>query len=254
MTAMGGMDRHAIWVGCAGWSIPREDAERFAPGQSHLARYATRFPAVEIDSSFYRPHRPATYARWVDTTPDTFHFAVKVPRTVTHERRLVDTAEPLDRFLAETAALGAKRGPVLVQLPPSLAFEPAVAAAFWRELRDRFGGEVVCEPRHRSWFGDEADRLLQTWQVARVGADPPPVPHADEPAGWAGLRYLRLHGSPRMYYDAYDEAYLDRLAGRLVGWAQHAPLWCIFDNTAAGAATLNAFQLLDYLHRGDPGA
>jgi len=244
----GGRDRSAIWVGCAGWSVPGAYAERFGDGASHLARYATRFAAVEIDSSFYRPHRPATYARWAETTPDGFRFAVKVPRVVTHERRLVDTAEPLARFVGEIAALGTKLGPVLVQLPPSLAFDPTVAASFWQDLRARFGGDVVCEPRHRSWFEGDADRVLKTWNVARVAADPPPVPSADEPAGWDGLRYLRLHGSPRMYYDAYDEAYLARLAGRLVEVAEHVPIWCIFDNTAAGAATLNAFSLLDHLH------
>ncbi len=242
-----GRDRSDIRVGCAGWSVPGAYAERFGDGASHLARYATRFAAVEIDSSFYRPHRPATYARWAETTPDGFRFAVKAPRVVTHERRLVDTAEPLDRFVGEIAALGAKLGPVLVQLPPSLVFDPAVAASFWRDLRDRFGGDVVCEPRHRSWFGDDADRVLKTWNVARVAADPPPIPGADEPGGWDCLHYLRLHGSPRMYYDAYDEAYLARLAGRFVEVAEHAPVWCIFDNTAAGAATLNAFSLLDLL-------
>ncbi len=248
MTAVGNMERHDMRVGCAGWSVPRAHAEQFKEAESHLARYATRFAAVEIDSSFYRPHRPATYARWADTTPGGFHFAVKAPRSVTHERRLVDTAGPLDRFFAEIAALGAKLGPVLVQLPPSLAFDPPVAAAFWRDVRDRFGGEVVCEPRHPSWFERDADHLLQAWDVARVAADPPPVPDADEPSGGASLRYFRLHGSPRMYYDAYDEPYLDRLARRLVDFAQHAPVWCIFDNTAAGAATLNALRLLDHLH------
>ena len=242
------MEQPVIQVGCAGWSILRAHAEWFAPGASHLARYATRFPAVEIDSSFYRPHRPATYARWAETTPDAFRFAIKVPRAVTHERRLVDTAEPLDRFLAETAALGGKRGPVLVQLPPSLAFDPLIANAFCRELRERFDGAVVCEPRHPSWFGSDADRLLQSWNVARVAADPARAPHADEPGGWVGLRYLRLHGSPRMYYDAYDDPYLEDLARRLVEYAQHAPVWCVFDNTAAGAATLNALRLLDLLY------
>ena len=77
-------------------------------------------PAVEINSSFYRPHRPSTYARWAAETPEGFPFAVKLPKEITHKRRLVDVAEPLDRFLAETAALGPKRGPLLVQLPPSL--------------------------------------------------------------------------------------------------------------------------------------
>ncbi|HVA91801.1 MAG TPA: DUF72 domain-containing protein [Chloroflexota bacterium] len=244
------MDRHAIHIGSAGWAVPREHAERFAPGASHLARYATRFAAVEINSSFYHPHRPATYARWAAATPDEFRFAVKAPRTVTHERRLMDISEPLGRFFDEVGALGVKLGPVLVQLPPSLAFNPSVAAAFWRELRDRFGGDVVCEPRHPSWFAPDAARLLRAWDVARVAADPPPALRADEPAGWPGLRYLRLHGSPRRYYDAYDDAYLEHLAHGLVEFAQHAPVWCIFDNTAAGAATLNAFRLIEHLRAG----
>ena len=248
MTTLELGERHVIRVGCAGWSVPRAHADRFAEGTSHLARYTTRFDAVEIDSSFYRPHRPATYARWADTTPDAFRFVVKAPRAITHERRLVETTEQLDRFIAEIGALGAKLGPMLVQLPPSLAFNAPVAAAFWRELRDRFGGEVVCEPRHPSWFGDDADQLLQAWNVARVAADPQPVPHAAEPAGWTGLRYLRLHGSPRIYYDAYDDAYLDQLAQRILEWAHLAPVWCIFDNTTAGAATPNAIRLLDDLH------
>ncbi len=248
MSAGGRGEPWVIRVGCAGWSIPRVHADRFAPGASHLARYATRFAAVEIDSLFYRPHRPATYARWADTTPDTFRFAIKAPRAITHERRLVDTGEPLERFLADTAALGEKRGPLLVQLPPRLSFDPPVAATFWRELREHFKGEVICEPRHPSWFGPDADRLLQAWDVARVAADPPPVSQADRPGGWAGLRYFRLHGSPRMYYDAYDDLYLDRLAARVVQDAPDTPVWCIFDNTASGAATLNAARLLDLLH------
>ncbi len=242
------MARHEIRVGTAGWSIPGPHAERFGPGASHLERYATRFNAVEIDTSFYRPHRPATYERWAATTPEGFRFAVKTPRVLTHQRRLGDPAEPLDRFREEVGALGDKLGPILVQLPPSLSFDPLKAEAFWREVRDRFSGEVVCEPRHRSWFAPDADELLRAWKIGRAAADPPPVPGADQPAGWSGLRYVRLHGSPRMYYDAYSEEYLDRLAKRLTEFAQDAPVWCIFDNTAEGEAAANALGLLDRLH------
>ena len=111
-----------IRVGCAGWSIPKEHAGRFPEDGSHLARYAERFPAVEINSSFYRPHRPSTYARWAAETPEGFAFAVKVPKEITHTRRLVDADEPLDRFLDETAALGDKRGPA----PGPAAAEPGL--------------------------------------------------------------------------------------------------------------------------------
>jgi len=68
------------------------------------------------------------------------------------------------------------------------------------------------------------------------------------PGGWAGVRYIRLHGSPRMYYDAYAAPYLERLAQRLIDMSQRAAVWCIFDNTAAGAATANALTLLERLH------
>ena len=108
----------SIHVGCAGWSIPRQYAEHFPEWGTHLERYAQRFPAVEINSSFYRPHRPATYARWAASVPASFQFAVKVPREISHMRRLRDVADPLERFLSEVEALGTALGPVLVQLPP----------------------------------------------------------------------------------------------------------------------------------------
>ena len=198
------MDQQAIRIGRAGWSVAPEQAERFAPGASWLARYATRLPAVEINSSFYRSHRPATYARWAATTPDAFRFAVRLPRTITHERRLRDCTAPLRSFLDAAGALGAKLGPLLVQLPPSLAFDPAIAHSFWQLLRERCPGEVVCEPRHPGWFTPTADRLLQTWQVARVAANPPR--NTDSRRLGAGLRRLtvcrrRISGPERWISD-----------------------------------------------------
>jgi uncharacterized protein YecE (DUF72 family) len=153
----------------------------------------------------------------------------------------------LDRFLAEAGALGDKLGPLLVQLPPSLAFGAPVVKKFFAALRERFAGAVACEPRHASWFKPAADRLLVGFQVARVAADPSVVPAAAEPGGWDGLAYYRLHGTPRMYYSSYPAEYLDALAGRLAREAGSAAVWCIFDNTALGAATANALALLERL-------
>jgi uncharacterized protein YecE (DUF72 family) len=233
-----------VMIGTAGWSIPAQYAGAFPSEGSHLERYGSRFRAVEINSSFYRPHRPGTYQRWAATVPADFRFAVKMPKEITHTRRLADVAEPLIRFLGEVAALGEKLGPILVQLPPSLAFK-ADLAGFFHDLRTRFEGEIACEPRHRSWFTDEVDHLLAELRIARVAADPAVVPRAGEPGGWPGLRYYRLHGSPRMYYSAYPRDTLDMLAQRLVG--HNGPAWCIFDNTAEGAATHNAMMLTDII-------
>ena len=239
-------------VGTAGWSLPRAHQDAFPAEGSHLERYAGRLPAAEINSSFYRPHRPATYERWAASVPDGFRFAVKVPRTITHERKLAEVDAPLDAFLAEAGALGDRLGCLLVQLPPSLRFDPAVAPRFFASLRARHPGAVALEPRHASWFEPGVEPLLVEHAIARVGADPARVPEAAGTGGWPQVAYVRLHGSPRIYWSDYDASYLDALAVRLRALGRSArEVWCIFDNTASGAATGNAVALLERLEAGD---
>lgn len=236
------MQGHPIRIGTAGWSIPAAHAAHFPPDGSHLARYAARLPAAEINSSFYRPHRPATYARWAETVPEDFRFAVKVPKEITHGLQLVQAEAPLARFLEEVRSLGSKLGPLLLQLPPSLDFRPEVLNTFLDTLRARFDGPLVCEPRHPSWFAGEADALLAAHGIPRVAADPPPAPGAARPGGAATLRYWRLHGSPRRYYSPYAPERLDRLAALLR--EADAESWVIFDNTAEFHAAGDALSLM----------
>jgi uncharacterized protein YecE (DUF72 family) len=237
------MSEQTVKIGTAGWSIPSAIADRFPGEGGHLARYAQRLPAVEINSSFYRPHRRKTYERWAATAPDAFRFSVKLPKAITHERRLVETDDLLDRFLDEVAGLGPKLGPVLIQLPPSLAFDPAVARAFFDALRRRFDGQLACEPRHASWFTDAADTLLVGARTARVAADPALNARAAVAGGWPDLTYRRLHGAPRIYYSDYPEAFLKTQAFELSTCPAGADCWCILDNTALGHATRNALDL-----------
>lgn len=117
-------------VGCAGWRLPRERWPDFAEQGTHLQRYAARFNAVEINSSFYRPHLPKTYQRWAESVPPGFRFSVKLPKRITHALRLQHCEAALDEFLGQCLHLGEKLGCLLVQLPPSLRYEPVVAASF----------------------------------------------------------------------------------------------------------------------------
>jgi uncharacterized protein YecE (DUF72 family) len=235
----------AVLIGVAGWSLPKAEQGAFPAEGTHLQRYAARLSGVEINSSFYRPHRPTTYAKWAASVPPGFRFAVKVPRAITHERRLADAEDALDAFLGEATALGPALGCLLVQLPPSLAYDAATADAFLSALRERHDGAVALEPRHASWFTPQVARALVAHRVARVAADPARVPEAALPGGWEGLVYHRLHGSPRIYYSDYDAPYLEALADRLRADAARADaVWCIFDNTALGHATANALALL----------
>lgn len=238
-----------IYIGTAGWSIPREYARYFPTKGSHLERYARVLPAVENDSTFYRVHERTTYTRWTASVPPTFRVAVKMPRTISHYARLKGTGRMLDRCLASVTGLGRTLGPLLLQLPASLPYHRRTARAFFRLLRSRYKRAVVFEPRHPTWFTQEVDTLLVSHRIARVAADPPPVPAAVAPGGWRRLVYFRLHGSPEMYYSAYSPVFLDDLAERISDASQRATVWCVFDNTAAGAAIKNAIELKKRLRR-----
>jgi uncharacterized protein YecE (DUF72 family) len=244
------MSKPVFRIGCAGWTIPGAHAAAFPREGSHLQRYSAVFGAVEINSSFYKAHRAETYARWAESVPATFRFSVKLPKEITHTLRLRRSGRLLDAFFAQTGALGRRFGAVLVQLPPSFAFDRAVAKRFFTQVRERFDGRVVIEPRHASWFDDRADTLLREKAIGRVAADPALNAAAARPGGDPRLAYFRLHGSPRMYYSSYDDAFLES-AARHMRAAAHTSreVWCIFDNTAHGFAVPNAQRLAELLAR-----
>lgn len=240
-----------VHIGTAGWSVPSTLADLFPSEGSALERYAVRFGAAEINSSFHRSHRRSTWERWAASVPADFRFSVKLPKAITHQAKLAGCDEPLADFLAEIAPLGDRLAVLLVQLPPSLAFDPVTAGAFFERLARSSSARLACEPRHPSWFEPEADALLARHQVARVAADPARVPEAALPGGWQGLAYWRLHGSPVMYRSSYDGERLERYA-RDIGASRAPQRWCIFDNTASSAATSDALALQQQLTSSSP--
>lgn len=241
------MSSPLIYVGCAGWNIPPHEKRRFPEEGSHLTRYAARFFAVEINSSFYRVHRAETYARWAACVPAGFRFAVKIPKAISHEHRLKNVRKLLTPFIAAVTGLGDKLGALLLQLPPSFQFDRRLATSFFKLLRSMHSGTVVLEPRHATWFQGPALELSKAFDIGYVIADPAPK-GAEVLDAWADAAYFRLHGSPRMYFSAYSTAYLKSLAARLTQIASRAnPVWCIFDNTGMGVATGNALDLVDKL-------
>lgn len=239
-----------LHIGTAGWTLPKDHAHAFPPpGEAkltHLQRYADRLYCVEINSSFHRPHMRKTWERWAACTPPNFRFSVKLPKSITHTAKLHNTGAQLQIFLDQATGLGQKLGPLLIQLPPSLAFDEALAHDFLTTLRELHPAPnpAALEPRHASWFTPAADRLLRSFAIARVAADPPKgSPAASTPGGMQHLRYYRLHGAPRTYYSPYTTADLTRIAATLRNTPATTNLWVIFDNTALGHATVNALHL-----------
>lgn len=226
------------FIATAAWAIPKTVADRFSKHGSGLTRYASVFNGVEINSTFHRRHRPSTFARWADSVPDSFQFSVKMPKEITHIRAMRDIAGPLETFLQDVASLGNRRGPLLCQLPPSLAFDADQIETAFKAMRAADAGPIVIEVRHKSWKSAEAADLLKTYSIDPVLADPAVVwaaPDFSDPP-----RYVRLHGRPKIYYSSYTSDELRTFSKLLTPGA-----WCVFDNTASGAAAENALELLD---------
>ncbi|MRI83137.1 MAG: DUF72 domain-containing protein [Nitratiruptor sp.] len=223
------------YIGTAGWTIPKAWAHLFPGPGTHLARYARRFPITEINRTFYTLPQATTFQRWYGQTPPHFRFSVKMPRAITHEARL-DPAAPIEPFFQRIAYLREKLYGVLIQLPPSLPFDPATLKAFIQRINRLFTGHLFIEPRHPSWLDCPCEELGLFWVLADPGL---PWPLQVQ------LPYLRFHGTPKRYYSAYDVAYLHQVAAYLRRFPEGV---VIFDNTASGAAIGNALELMELLH------
>lgn len=224
-------------IATAAWSIPKKVADRLARQGSGLTRYASVFDGVEINSTFYRRHKTSTFGRWAASVPDSFRFSLKIPKEVTHTRAMKDIAQPFETFCADVAPLADKRGPLLCQLPPSLAFDATVLDTAFKAIRDIDDGEIVIEARHKSWASGEALDLLRSCAIDRVLADPSPVWPAE--SFDAPPRYMRLHGKPKIYYSSYPDEEISAFSKLMAPDG-----WCVFDNTASGAAIENALTMI----------
>ncbi|WP_093375280.1 DUF72 domain-containing protein [Variovorax sp. OV329] len=238
-----------IHIGISGWRYAPWRGRfypRGLPQYLELSYAAGMLPSIELNGSFYSLQRPEAYQDWACQTPDDFVFAVKGSRYITHMHRLRDVRVPLANFLASgVLALGRKLGPILWQLPPSMAFDAqriedflkllphdvASALALARAHDERLEGRSwleaprglrlrhAMEVRHQSFVNPEFIALLRRHGVAMVVADT---------AGrWpliedltADFAYVRLHGDKKLYASGYGDPALDRWAGRIRAWRQ----------------------------------
>jgi uncharacterized protein YecE (DUF72 family) len=184
-----------VYLGTSGWSYTDWIGPLYPPGTPatrYLAVYATVFRSVEIDSTFYRVPTATAVEAWRRRTPDDFVFAAKVPRTITHDRPLLDAPAELLGFAEVMRLLGPKCGPLLLQFPPAFVADPEAWEGFEQLLPllpsdQRFAVEV----RHRSWLQEPFFALLRRHNVALVQLDLPWMPRTiPSTADWAYLRWL----------------------------------------------------------------
>lgn len=239
----------AICIGISGWRYARWRGTFYPAGlaQRRELEYAAGcFPSVEINGSFYSLQRPESFQRWHDETPEDFVFSVKGPRFITHMKRLRDCEQALANFFASgVLRLGAKLGPILWQLPPTLQFdaelldaflgslprdsEAALARARKRDTALMQGRSALAidrrrpirhalEVRHDSFCDPACMRLLRRHNVAVVVADTAgKFPYLEDVS--ADFVYVRLHGDAQLYASGYSDTALDRWAARIAAWA-----------------------------------
>lgn len=234
-----------MYIGTAGWSIPKDYSESFPPEGSHLKRYSQTFNMVEINSSFYREHQAKTYSRWKDEVQDEFRFSVKLAQKLIHECEFRPKAKELKESLENILHLEEKLGVILIQTPGKMGLHLKNAERFYKLIRKTYDGPLAIEPRNTEWISKESQKLLKDYGISKVIADPERCAGGGKTIlKTGGLIYYRLHGSPIIYRSSYSKSYLENLAMQM---KKQKNVWCVFDNTSFGVATQNALDLKDRL-------
>lgn len=245
------MEKGQCHVGTSGWSYPHWAKGRFYPKGlkqgDWLRFFAEHFSTVEVNMTFYRLPTSGMVARWREVTPEDFRFAVKLWRRVTHEKRLSDCEGELKPFLEATAELGPKRGPLLVQLPPSLRQDTDLLEGFLANLKRVVGDapwRVTVEFRHKDWLSEATCAVLDRHGVALCLADMPKCPFT-EPNN-ASFVYMRRHGPAGSYAGYYPPEQVADDATRVRGWlGQGRDVYVYYNNDIDGYAIDNARGLLE---------
>ncbi len=233
-----------VRIGCSGWNYDdwrgRLYPER-APRRRWLELYAERFDTVEVNTTFYRlPARDAV-AAWVSQTPDSFLFAVKASRYLTHIKRLGDLDEGIRRFYERIEPLqeAGRLGPVLWQLPANFHRDDERLQRWLEALPD---GMHTIEFRHPSWFVPAVMEALRLRQVALAIGDHPERPFQTYTAT-APWRFVRFHYGARGRAGNYSATELETWARRIAQWRRRTAVFAYFNNDWRGFAPANALAL-----------
>ena len=239
------MKAKLLRIGTSGWNY-NHWREKFYPADiaksKWLEFYSDHFNTVEVNATFYRLPKPKTFENWYERTPENFKWAVKASKYITHTKRLIDTEEPVKRLYQSLQIMKEKTGPILFQLPPSLAFEKERFQAFCKDLRPIC--RHVLEIRHDSWIDDGVFKILEENNIALCISDTAGrYPYCE--ALTADFIYIRLHGSKQLYASEYSEAELQSWAKKIREWNRDTYIY--FDNDQDANAIKNAERLKQIL-------
>jgi len=251
-----------VYIGTSGWSY---NWKNFYPSgvssRKRLEYYSGQFPTAEVNYSFYRLPNQSTYEKWEAETPESFRFALKLSRYVTHIKRLKGIKKPLRDFFKRATCLGNKIGPILIQLPPSFKLDNNRLQYFletadsvkeemnWQQLRFGF------EARHPTWFEESDERndmltLLKEHNAAFVFAHSSRYPYPDDEPVTADFVYLRLHGPEKLFGSPYKKEGLQPFAEKIKKWQNNdLMIYAYFNNDMNGYAPDDAKILYELIEQ-----
>jgi uncharacterized protein YecE (DUF72 family) len=234
-----------VSIGTSGWSYDHWDGVLYPPGtppRDRLAHYVRRFDTVELNASFYRWPRTATFASWRRRLPPGFGLSVKAPRGLTHAKKLYAPEVWVERMVSCWHELGDRRAVLLVQMHPAHERDDARLDYFLSRLPDWM--RVAVEFRHPSWHVEEVFALLERHGAAYCvmsGAQLPCILRATAP-----FVYVRMHGPDRehLYAGSYPESDLRWWADRIREWSGGGrDVYVYFNNDGHGHAVRDAEAL-----------
>ena len=235
------------YIGTSGWVYPHWRGVFYPPKlpqSKWLEFYTGHLLTVELNNSFYRLPSEQAFAKWRDTSPDGFVYAVKVSRFITHIKRLKNVEEPIETFLSRARHLNEKLGPLLYQLPPNMHRNDERLDAFLSLLRG--GLRHVVEFRHGSWLDEGVFNILRRHNVGFCVFDMPGLPCPL--MATADFAYIRFHGSSGLYFSCYSDEELEDWARKISALAEKLDtVYIYFNNDAEGFAIRNAQTLAQCL-------
>ncbi|WP_374458893.1 DUF72 domain-containing protein [Chryseobacterium taeanense] len=237
------MQKENLYIGCSGFynndwkgSLYPEDAK----SKDFLTLYSEEFNCVEINSTFYRKPTAKTLTKWFDETPDDFRFFIKIPKTISHEKRMKDCREEIVAFCEHIQAhLQEKLSGFLYQFPPSFKNTEENLDIILKNIDVDYLN--VIEFRHESWWTDEIFNILKENNIVFSGVSFPGNLPEEIIINHPDILYYRLHGKPVLYKSEYSDEFLKNLSEKIKK-SKHKS-FIFFNNTWGTAAIKNSFYL-----------
>ncbi|MHA3789094.1 DUF72 domain-containing protein [Flavobacterium hauense] len=235
------MKDKTINIGCSSYATASWQPLFFPedlPRKLWFEYYCKHFNTYELNATFYRFPTLKSLESWYDKTPDDFVFSIKVPKTITHIKRMEDCKEEIEKFYNVTRdGLKDKLGCVLFQLPPSFTYSPERLETVIMAANSEFNN--VVEFRHESWWIEDVIKILSANNIAFCSVNYPKLPTNVIKTTQTG--YVRMHGNPKLFYSEYTRKQIENLYNEVKG-QNFRQAYIYFNNTASTAGIINALE------------